>query len=270
MGTSLPLFVALRVHVRAMSGIPASIHQAGRPLPGPVSGHALVEHLCLGEAAAAGRAGDLPVLPGAVHVAGGGAGEGFVTPPLYNEVMDVICVDCGQVIPGAAHQRRRCDACRKERFRSYAKPIRTLRDGEEPPAGEPRRFINGEGYIRLRWSLPGEYVEAYEHRVVAGAKDGEQVHHIDGNRTNNDPSNLCVLSPEEHHRLHAEHGSGPASTHKFIRIDGDEAERLYKLGYGTERIGRILSADPSAVWRLLKRRGVQIRRGYGGPKRKAG
>lgn len=49
----------------------------------------------------------------------------------------------------------------------------------------------------------------HEHRVIGEAIAGrrlrtdEHVHHIDGNKQNNDPSNLMVLSAEDHARLHA-------------------------------------------------------------------
>jgi hypothetical protein len=48
----------------------------------------------------------------------------------------------------------------------------------------------------------------YYHRHVASLKLGrwitteEHVHHIDGNPLNNDPANLEVLTPSEHHKLH--------------------------------------------------------------------
>ena len=47
-----------------------------------------------------------------------------------------------------------------------------------------------------------------EHRYVMAEKLGrpllptEDVHHIDGDKTNNDPSNLEVLGRSEHSRLH--------------------------------------------------------------------
>jgi len=47
------------------------------------------------------------------------------------------------------------------------------------------------------------------HRTVAEAKIGrkllatEEVHHIDGDPTNNDPDNLVVLTASEHSKIHA-------------------------------------------------------------------
>ena len=47
------------------------------------------------------------------------------------------------------------------------------------------------------------------HRTIAEAKAGrklsalEEVHHIDGNPTNNNPDNLVVLTASEHSKIHA-------------------------------------------------------------------
>jgi len=53
---------------------------------------------------------------------------------------------------------------------------------------------------------PGEkrnYRKQWEHRKVAGAKPGEIVHHIDGNRLNNAAENLHVFnSPSDHGAAH--------------------------------------------------------------------
>ena len=48
----------------------------------------------------------------------------------------------------------------------------------------------------------------HTHRIVAEQKigrplkTGEIVHHIDGNKRNNDPDNLMVMTQEDHCRLH--------------------------------------------------------------------
>lgn len=55
-----------------------------------------------------------------------------------------------------------------------------------------------------------KYYGRHEHRVVAEKKigrklqKGEVVHHIDGDKTNNHPNNLQVMTNSEHARLHAE------------------------------------------------------------------
>lgn len=60
----------------------------------------------------------------------------------------------------------------------------------------------------------------HTHRVVAEQilgrplKEGEIVHHIDGNKRNNDPSNLMVMTQSEHCRLHfSKKGGDPKSCH---------------------------------------------------------
>ena len=52
----------------------------------------------------------------------------------------------------------------------------------------------------------------HTHRVIAEQmlgrplEKGEIVHHIDGNKRNNDPSNLMVMTQSEHCRLHFKKG----------------------------------------------------------------
>ena len=51
-----------------------------------------------------------------------------------------------------------------------------------------------------------------EHRVVAGAKRGEHVHHVDGNKRNNERSNLHVFSNSSDH----------TKAHKSLELIGFE------------------------------------------------
>lgn len=66
--------------------------------------------------------------------------------------------------------------------------------------------LKPSGYIEV---TRGKHKGRGQHRVVAEEsigrrlRSGEIVHHIDGNRSNNDPSNLEVMTHAEHCRLHA-------------------------------------------------------------------
>lgn len=62
----------------------------------------------------------------------------------------------------------------------------------------------GKGYLRFR-KHDGRL--QMEHRIVweehyGKIPEGMQIHHIDGDKTNNDISNLQLLTPLEHSRIH--------------------------------------------------------------------
>lgn len=130
--------------------------------------------------------------------------------------------------------------------------IRSLRPGEATPPGEPRRYPNSHGYIRLRWKLGRrQYVECYEHRVVDGyVTDAEHVHHKNRRRDDNRPENLEHVTAEQHH----EHHASPRTEYVL---------RRYAEGATTVAIAEELGGDASAIWRLLRRRGVQTRPPWG-------
>ena len=104
------------------------------------------------------------------------------------------------------------------------------RTGRNQKKGEPLRFINGHNsrllsskeqkrrvafrdYSLVRFTGSNEnYVKFHQrhlHRVVAEETlgrplmPGEIVHHIDGDKWNNSPENLVVMSQPEHARLHS-------------------------------------------------------------------
>jgi hypothetical protein len=63
--------------------------------------------------------------------------------------------------------------------------------------------IAQNGYVVAKRTRLGGRI--YAHRVVVGAKKGFIVHHKDGNKLNNSPENLEVMTQSEHCRSHAPH-----------------------------------------------------------------
>ena len=72
------------------------------------------------------------------------------------------------------------------------------------------KIINPNGYVKVRVGENNE--RKLEHRLVMeevlgrALRDDEHVHHKDNDKTNNDPTNLEVLSPSEHASLHGANG----------------------------------------------------------------
>jgi len=66
--------------------------------------------------------------------------------------------------------------------------------------------VNSSGYAQFKDPSTGQW--ALTHRRVAeklvGGRiyPGREVHHIDGNKTNNRPSNLKIVSQAEHRAIH--------------------------------------------------------------------
>lgn len=153
--------------------------------------------------------------------------------------------------------------------------IRTLRHGDLVPEGEPRRYKTGAGYVALRWKTgPDTYVEVREHRLVAGIPPiSIHVQHIDGDKSNNDPSNLRLLSSGEHTRLHMQERTkrGKArDRERAARRVAREAEwveiaRRYAAGENTTQLGQAFGLDPSNISRGLRQRGHTLRPGNSRP-----
>lgn len=81
---------------------------------------------------------------------------------------------------------------------------------EKNPNWNGGKTISSHGYAKIKRpdhpeADPNGYV--YEHRLVAEKKlrrllrKGEIVHHIDGNKRNNDPSNIEVCASIAHHKV---------------------------------------------------------------------
>lgn len=161
---------------------------------------------------------------------------------------------------------------------------RTLQPGEETPDGEPKRYLNDAGYARLRWLVgPQQYVEVYEHRLVAGLPPAEMdVHHRNRVRDDNRPENLVVLTRSEHALLHQRedaekyaaalsarggHRSAEAQRkaqraerrRSAIRLRAEKMRTLYESGMTTTELGEMFGLDASNVSIHLRRIGTVMR-----------
>lgn len=63
--------------------------------------------------------------------------------------------------------------------------------------------INPKGYRRNSRTGKFEHIEVWERHHGRPVPDGHQIHHIDGDKLNNDPSNLLAVTPTEHKRIHS-------------------------------------------------------------------
>lgn len=149
-----------------------------------------------------------------------------------------------------------------------AMAIRTLGRDEPIPTGEPRRYLAHSGYVRLRWRVGTEdYVEEYEHRVTMGRPAGD-VHHLNGDKGDNRPDNLVVLTKAQHtaHHQVERPRTGRARDQQRAQRRAEEAARweaiaaAYTGGASLVACGDLYGLHHSNVSRGLRRRGVAIRR----------
>jgi HNH endonuclease len=130
--------------------------------------------------------------------------------------------------------------------------------GEQNNMWKGGKSIASNGYVLIRVGVEHPLADcrgyAYEHRVIASDKLGrlisssEQVHHIDGNKTNNHPDNLEVLTVQQHryeHRKLSSNRRKPKQRNpivfcacgcgeKFRKFDQGGRPRKYISGHNSE------------------------------------
>lgn len=152
--------------------------------------------------------------------------------------------------------------------------IRSLGAGESPPDSEPKRYVNGAGYVRLRWKVGTEYVETYE-RDEAGSLvrtvdpqrmpvDREHVRSLyrDG-FTQPEIARRVGINPATVSRILKKIGepSRPANSYRWPPPDPVEVVRLYvDERMGLAGVARVLGVSMKAVARALESQGVKTRR----------
>lgn len=102
--------------------------------------------------------------------------------------------------------------------------------GPANPNWRGGRSVASNGYIIVRVGFEHHLADvrgyAYEHRIVAEQKigrrlhDGEQVHRINGIKTDNRPENIEVVASIAHHRV--EH----RTRSRGLRLPGEENPRV--------------------------------------------
>lgn len=116
----------------------------------------------------------------------------------------VHCNKCGSEIerqhlqPARAATRKRCENCRY----GHVKTGQTI-----------YKYKHGYVGVRVDGKLRGEHCVIAEKALGRPLQKGEVVHHIDGDGTNNDPSNLLICTIGYHRQLHAKMGMLYAKEH---------------------------------------------------------
>jgi len=133
----------------------------------------------------------------------------------------------------------------------------------------PELIKNGEGktkssrgYISIRKKDHPFAVNGYvkEHRLVMERHLGryifpdEHVHHIDGNKTNNDIKNLQLLSINEHMKLHGAEKSIKYKGQKKYNLE--QVAELYSKGLSAREIELLMGISKSAVTSYMQEIGI--------------
>ena len=129
------------------------------------------------------------------------------------------CDHCGEIFSKPTNKITKVNFCCRECLDKYnSKKFSTYNKIENPMNAKGRtieeRFAMRDRRINAKDRV-GKGVHTYikqlgepEHRKIMRIKLGrdlkpdEVIHHIDGNRNNNKPSNLAVMTRSDHTRLH--------------------------------------------------------------------
>ena len=145
-----------------------------------------------------------------------------------------------------------CDSCGKSflKKRSAVRPNqRTFCSRECHRSGQYKDGLNSAGYKIIR--VDGKQV--YEHRWLMERHLGrkllrhEHVHHINGNKSDNNLSNLTVMDESKHHQEHV----GPA-------FDVKRAKRLYDKGIGYRKLSQLFGVARQNIRACFVQRGWHI------------
>lgn len=137
-----------------------------------------------------------------------------------------------------------------------------LRNLNRTPLKEPRRMEtqSGNGYLKVHVNADGRQFGVLAHRLVwtvlrGPIPDGMDINHKDGNRTNNHPDNLEVLTRGDNHR-HAYRvlGRKPSKSVPAPIVDKlrASARALREKGLSFSAIARELGVSQTTAFRAAE------------------
>lgn len=175
--------------------------------------------------------------------------------------VELICDECGHestttwqnyMTAQKKHKRRgktfcRVCACRKTAAKRRGKPspLRGTKKpnsmcGEGHPSWNGGRYISSDGYVMVRvgtrtrgWrGYRKEHLIVMEKKLGRKLKKGETVHHLDGDKQNNDPGNLVLCQSHADHRgLHSSLDSIAYSLVQAGLVHFDKKRRKYVVAH---------------------------------------
>jgi hypothetical protein len=115
--------------------------------------------------------------------------------------------------------------------------------------GRLKWAINSRGYVFRRERLtPGKWITVRLHRLAAGANEGEDVHHVNGDLRDNRRVNLIRVS-RSLHTVHINTLQGPL-TGRFKGVSWDKNRRKWMAWIQVDRkrrfLGRFTSEEEAA------------------------
>ena len=113
--------------------------------------------------------------------------------PLLIRCMDQLNIKRRSWYEGLLLKRKKVNACKEPNWQG----------GRWFDNGSGAWYVYNKKHPRCKHNgcLP-EYILIAEKRIGRFLEDDEVVHHLDGNRQNSDPNNLCVMTRKSHMRLH--------------------------------------------------------------------
>lgn len=162
--------------------------------------------------------------------------------------VEFVCRHCGRPDTVKASQLRAYPTA--GRFCSRACRVAHWRTHPEETPGRRRARIPGQtrdgaGYIMVR--INGQRVRQHraemERLLERPLHLDEHVHHRNGNKADNRPENLELLTKSAHHQIHA----------RRRILDKAALLLLHEQGFGRRRIARILGCGETTIVRELRR-----------------